>query len=112
MTRDNLVQAVTALTPATGCPIVTSAQIKAWCLAQNPIVEIGVNQAGRANRHFEDADHGEAAGLGRLAKFKNGFGQSDDVGWCLIEDLARCAECNQAWRQLPFNPATQRWDWT
>ena len=110
MTSNDLVTAVSALSPPSGCPIVASKPIIDWCTQQVPVVEVDGSN-GRVHRHFEDADKAECQGQHRLAKFKRGTAQNALVGWCLIEDMDRVILCDQTWLSVPVDSATGIWDW-
>jgi hypothetical protein len=108
MTSEDLVRAVTELsTPA--ARLVPGSAIEAWCRSRR--IDTG---EGRHNRFFEATDHGEAATLHRLAKFKKGCHQNADVAWCLVERATPelvTRERTQGWRRLPFDRSRGRWRW-
>jgi hypothetical protein len=109
MTSEDLVRAVAALsTPA--ARLVPGSAIEAWCRPRRIETD---GPDGRHNGYFETADHGEAANLHRLAKFKAGCHSRADAAWCLIEHATAelVAEVRGRWRRLPFDPVRGRWRW-
>lgn len=109
---DTLVAIVTALaTPHE--PLVTGAQIMAYCDAAQPPIDYQ-GGPGRVRAQFEDADNAEAGAGHRLQKFKtSNTWQAAPNAWCLMAHLTagRQWASQHGWLLVPWEASTGLWSW-